>query len=187
MDPGPRRDPPPLGEWLERHLPALRAFLRRRAARLLPAHESSADLAQSVCREVIEHVDRFEHGAEAGFRRWLFRTAERKLVSRARYYAAQKRRVPPAHALPTLLPATPSRHLAASEELAAAQAALAALPEDMRRAIVLSRLDGLSHAEIAARLGRSEGAVRNLVYRGLARVAEALGGEPGRSRARPAG
>ena len=164
----------PLQELLERHLPDLRAYLRRRARGLLAARESASDLAQSVCREVIEHVDRFEHGAEESFRAWLYRTAERKLVSRYRYYTAIKRDGgPPESDGP--LPPTPSQQVAAREELAAAEAALARLEAPYREAILLSRIEGLSHAEIARRMGRSEGAVRNLVYRGLAQVAKELG------------
>jgi len=168
-----RRDLP-LEELLERHLPDLRAYLRRRARGLLAARESASDLAQSVCREVIEHVDRFEHGAEESFRAWLYRTAERKLVSRYRYYTAIKRDGGPAEG-DGPLPPTPSQQVAAREELAAAEAALARLDPPYREAILLSRVEGLSHAEIARRMGRSEGAVRNLVYRGLAQVAKELG------------
>jgi RNA polymerase sigma factor (sigma-70 family) len=164
----------PLQELLERHLPDLRAYLRRRARGLLAARESASDLAQSVCREVIEHVDRFEHGAEESFRAWLYRTAERKLVSRYRYYTAIKRDGGPAEGEGPL-PPTPSQQVSAREELAAAEAALARLEAPYREAILLSRIEGLSHAEIARRMGRSEGAVRNLVYRGLAQVAKELG------------
>jgi RNA polymerase sigma factor (sigma-70 family) len=193
--PQPPALPLPMEELLERHLPELRAYLRRRARGLLAARESASDLAQSVCREVIEHVDRFEHGAEGSFRAWLYRTAERKLVDRYRYYTASKRDGARGEAdggasigaradasgagagaglLP--LPATPSRQAVAREELAAAEAALARLQPAQREAILLSRVEGLPHAEIARRMGRSEGAVRNLVYRGLAQVAAELGG-----------
>ncbi|HZL99193.1 MAG TPA: RNA polymerase sigma factor, partial [Planctomycetota bacterium] len=173
--PEPASGSVPVHELLERHLPELRAYLRRRARGLLAARESASDLAQSVCREVITHVDRFEHGAEESFRAWLYRTAERKLVSRYRYYTATKRDGAASEACLGPAPATPSRHAAAREELAAAEAALARLDAPYREAILLSRVEGLSHAEIARRMGRSEGAVRNLVYRGLAQVAAELG------------
>ncbi len=165
---------------LERHLPELRRWIRYRAGRLVSQKESASDLAQSVCREIIEHIDRFEHGSEDGFRRWLFRTAERKMVSRFRYYAAEKRQVSRdvsgSDDVPReLLFHTPSRDAIAREELHAAERAFAKLPEHYRQAITLSRVRGLSHAEIAVVMGRSEGAVRNLVYRGLAMIAEELG------------
>ena len=50
------------------------------------------------------------------------------------------------------------------------EAALDRLPVEYREAVVRRRIAGLSYAEIAEELGRSEGAVRNLVCRGLARL-----------------
>ncbi|MBZ0152963.1 MAG: sigma-70 region 4 domain-containing protein, partial [Planctomycetes bacterium] len=43
--------------------------------------------------------------------------------------------------------------------------------DDYREAVTLHKLCGLSHQEIAERMQRSEGAVRNLVYRGISRLA----------------
>jgi RNA polymerase sigma-70 factor (ECF subfamily) len=50
------------------------------------------------------------------------------------------------------------------------------LPEDRRRVIVLRFVNEMSTAEIAAILGRSEGAVRVLLHRALRSVAEDLRG-----------
>jgi RNA polymerase sigma-70 factor (ECF subfamily) len=166
---------------LHRHLPGLRGFIRSRMNGLLSSKESSSDLVQSVCREVIEHIDRFEHQSEDGFRQWLYRTAERKTIDRLRYYTAAKRHAGrEVDGEDSLLEGTrrlfpsPSRQAMAREELARAQAAFERLPEDYQTVIVLFRVQGLSHGEIARRLGRSEGAVRNLLYRGLAAISDAL-------------
>jgi RNA polymerase sigma factor (sigma-70 family) len=51
------------------------------------------------------------------------------------------------------------------------EAAFDQLPDDYREAVTLHKLCGLSHREIAERMQRSEGAVRNLVYRGISRLA----------------
>ncbi|MCB9876578.1 MAG: hypothetical protein H6835_03160 [Planctomycetes bacterium] len=48
------------------------------------------------------------------------------------------------------------------------------LPEDYREAILLRRVVGLEYAEIAAPMERSDGATRNLVHRGLARLSALL-------------
>jgi RNA polymerase sigma-70 factor, ECF subfamily len=66
---------------------------------------------------------------------------------------------------------TPSRDVEANEQIAAVERAFDDLPDDYREAITLHKLCGLSHAEIAERMNRSEGAVRNLVYRGISRLA----------------
>jgi RNA polymerase sigma-70 factor (ECF subfamily) len=65
-----------------------------------------------------------------------------------------------------------------NEAAAEAWQAVAALPDDRRTAVVLRFVHELSTAEIAAILGRSEGAVRVLIHRGLRRVAEQLGERP---------
>jgi RNA polymerase sigma factor (sigma-70 family) len=181
-DEGRPADPPApdvdLDELLGRHLPGLRAFLSRRAGEFVRSRESSQDLAQSVCREVLEHAGRFRHGGEDGFRQWLYRTAERKLVDRARRYSAARRDVrreesAVAEDLSGLF-ATPSHDAIVREDLERARAAFDALPETTRRVIVLSRLDGLTSAQIAEMLGSKEGTVRSLLCRGLAAISEAL-------------
>jgi RNA polymerase sigma-70 factor (ECF subfamily) len=60
------------------------------------------------------------------------------------------------------------------EAAAAAWRAVGALSGDRRRAVVLRFVHEMTTAEIAAILGRSEGAVRVLIHRGLRRVADEL-------------
>ena len=60
------------------------------------------------------------------------------------------------------------------ETVATAWRAVANLSGDRRRAIVLRFVHQMSTQEIAAILGRSEGAVRVLIHRGLRRVAREL-------------
>jgi RNA polymerase sigma factor (sigma-70 family) len=50
--------------------------------------------------------------------------------------------------------------------------ALARLPDEMRRVVVLRKVDGLSSKEAAAQLGRSDAATRQLYARAIARLAE---------------
>jgi len=58
--------------------------------------EETVDLVQSVCREVLQHRERFAHPEERGFQRWLYRTALRKIAHRAEYWRAAKRDAPAA-------------------------------------------------------------------------------------------
>ena len=51
------------------------------------------------------------------------------------------------------------------------------LAPDYREAITLHRIVGLEYPEIAAAMGRSKEAVRNLVYRGLSRLSALLSPE----------
>jgi len=57
--------------------------------------------------------------------------------------------------------------------------AVARLPDDRRRAVVLRFVNELPTSEIARILGRSEGAVRVLIHRALRAVADERGQERG--------
>jgi RNA polymerase sigma-70 factor (ECF subfamily) len=167
-------------ELLAAHLSRLRAFLRLRMGGAVRSKESTEDLVQSVCREALERLDGFEYRGEASFRHWLFQQAEHKVVDRARFYGRAKRaarEVPldvrreeaeTLRGLESLF--TPSRDAVAREELARLETAFAKLPADQREVILLARIVGLPHAEIAGRMGRSVSATWTLLSRALARL-----------------
>ena len=62
----------------------------------------------------------------------------------------------------------------AQEQADRVEAALERIPEDYREVIVLSRYAGLSHAEIGEEMGRSQVAIRSLLSRALAQLADEL-------------
>lgn len=172
---------------LEKNLPGLRAFIRLKMGPELRAKESSLDLVQTACREILAHVDRFQHAGESNFRHWLFTTAMRKLSNRVQYYQAAKRDVrrevpkdldrsfaPLQQAYGVL--ETPSRHLEAKEYCEAFERAFDELSEDHREVILLSRVVGLTHREVASVMKRTEAATRNLLYRALAELARKMRG-----------
>lgn len=178
-----------LGELLVRNLGPLEAYLRLQAGAVLRGKESLSDLVQSVCAQVVGDLDTFEFRGEPQFRHWLCKQALHKLINKREYYGAQKRDVarevhqapvgdsenahdPVLQCYATLC--TPSRCASGREQLQRFEAAFDELPDDYREAITLQRLVGLDYPEIAAAMERSEGAVRNLVYRGLARLSARL-------------
>src|SRR5882672_1825641 len=122
VDSASRGDAMAVATLLERYLPGLNAFVRLRAGPLLRARESTSDLVQSVCREVLEHVDRFQYRSEGLFKQWLFTTAARKVADRCDFVQAQKRdvrreiRLDDACAAAFRSLITPSRELIAREE-----------------------------------------------------------------------
>ena len=177
-----------LESLLQRHLPGLRAYVRLRAGPLVRARESCSDLVQSVCRELLGGAGEFEYRGEAAFRHWLFQAALRKLVARQRFHLADKRDARlereggPAdleERHQELLRAysgihTPSRMAVANEEVERIERAFSRLSEEHREVITNSRLLGMSHAELAKQMGKSEGSVRILLHRALARLAGLL-------------
>jgi len=180
------------------YLPDLRAFVRLRAGPLVRARESNSDIVQSVCREVLQHADRFRFPTENAFKRWLFATALRKISNRRDYWMALRRDamrdVPMGGggaggsrssrsasdqgvALTYSSFATPSGHAMVREQMERVEAAFEELSDEHREVITLAHVVGLSRAEIAEQMGRSEGAVRVLLHRALARLSDLLGEE----------
>ena len=181
-------DPRALDELLVEHLPALHAFVRLRAGHAFGGRESCSDLVQSVCREVLADGGDFRFRGETAFKNWLFTAAANKVVDRFRFHHRERRdakREVAGDALgdePGLIEllatyrsvGTPSQVLQQREQVERIEAAFAELPEAQQQAIGLSRIAGMTYAEIAAETGRTEVAVRGLVARGLIKLAALL-------------
>lgn len=164
-----------LARW---SLGPLQGYVRRRMGGVLRSLESSADLAQSVCAEVLTDLPRFESGQRDGFRRWLMTCAERKILKRCRFHQQEKRdsrrRASPKDSTLGSVASpdsSPSQHAMLIEELGRLEAALKRLPQDYREVIVLTRLVGHSHEETARRMGKTVPATWTLLSRALARLA----------------
>lgn len=171
-----RGDAEALDALLRRHLPDLIVFVRAKSGPRLRAQESCSDLVQTVCREALQSVAHYEWRGEGSFRRWLFTLAMNKLRNRADYHAAERRDAARVVAGTDAVAATPggfgpSQHAIAGEVNAKFEQALDHLDEDQREVILMARVIGMSHAEIAAELGIAEGAVRTRLSRALARLA----------------
>ena len=66
---------------------------------------------------------------------------------------------------PETLPVGAAEAMLRAEEAQAVKAAVDALPEQQRLAVILSRFDGLSYDEIAGVMGCSSKAVKSLLHR----------------------
>ncbi|MEZ6016115.1 MAG: sigma-70 family RNA polymerase sigma factor [Planctomycetota bacterium] len=184
--PGHQPDPR-IEEWLARLLPRLRAFLGRRAPNFVLEQESAEDLAQSVCRDVLAHIDdgRFELRSEAEFRQWVFEAGLLKLKARRKFLRADKR--DHGGALGSLSPLdsedpgiepssseTPSRFAATLETRERVRAAIASLGGRDAEVLRLVVLEGRPHAEAAATLGLDPAHCRMVLSRAMAKLAAAL-------------
>ncbi len=182
-----------LQRLLEHFLPDVRAFVRLRAGPLLRTREESSDLVQSVCRELLEHAERFAFPDQGAFKAWLFATALRKIRDKQDYYLAQKRDVGrelSIHAAPAGSEASdpgeswllaryrafssPSGQAEVREEIERVESAFDQLSEEQREVVTLAHVAGLSRDEIAATIGKSEGAVRVILHRALAKLGRLL-------------
>jgi RNA polymerase sigma-70 factor (ECF subfamily) len=70
---------------------------------------------------------------------------------------------------------SPSERAERQEELLRLAGALARLPDEQRRAVEMHHLQGRPLAEVALELGRSKGAVAQLLFRGLQKLREWMG------------
>lgn len=166
---------------VQRYLPRLHAYVRLHMSGPMRAREASLDVVQSICREVLQERGRFSYQGEGQLVSWLLTTAMNKLRERARYFGRQKRDAARETPVDAVDPAvyssmvTPSRDAIQQEQIEALEQALQRLPEDYREVIVLARIVGLPHAEIARRMDRTESATRNLLGRALTRLATEMG------------
>ena len=121
-----------------------------------------------------EERARPEDGPEAStFRIWLFQIARNVVAERRR--GRRRRPEAPLEIVSEAPDPGDLEETVVRRELAtAAWGAVDRLTGDRRRAVVLRFVHEMTTAEIASILGRSEGAVRVLIHRGLRRVAGEL-------------
>jgi RNA polymerase sigma-70 factor (ECF subfamily) len=142
-------------------------------------HEAE-DATERTFMAALANLARFEErarpadGAGAStFRVWLFRIA-RNAVAERRRRLRRRPEAPLDAAMALAGPSDEEGDAARRDEAAAAMRAIARLPGDRRRAVILRFVDEMSTSEVADVLGRSEGAVRVLIHRALRSVARDL-------------
>jgi RNA polymerase sigma-70 factor (ECF subfamily) len=156
-----------LWRWLH---PSLVRYLRG------PARWDAEDLASEVWLLITRGLAGFT-GDEAAFRAWAFTIARHRVVDAAR---RRSRRPEATAALGDEVGPSASdtaTEATAATELDAALEHLRSLPPSQAEVIALRVIGGLSIAETAAVVGKSEGAVRVLAHRGLHQLRERLSAE----------
>jgi RNA polymerase sigma factor (sigma-70 family) len=152
----------------------------------LSERESCSDLVQSVCREVLLTKEDWRFQGEPAFRRWLLQIALHKLIDRRRFYRAGNRaggareadlgaswRIDEIAKLARTL-GSPSGEAMLREELDRLAAALEKLAEHDRAIIRMVHIEGLTHADVGARLGCTEPQSRGRLFLALAHLSAHL-------------
>jgi RNA polymerase sigma-70 factor (ECF subfamily) len=134
--------------------PRLYLWCTLRVPRALWHRLDPEDVLQEAWLRAVSALPRYEP-ARAGFRTWLFGIAAHVLAEQLRRLSVRDREGPAADDAMASIPADVTsvvRQVVRSEELKQFGRELEALPADDRQIMVLRGLEGLSHAEVGARL-----------------------------------
>lgn len=178
-----------LAEFLESKQFQLLAFIEKRMSDKLRTKIEAGDIFQELSVASLNSLTDVELGDRDPFS-WLCQQAERRIIDAHRHhFGAQKRA---AHSEVGIhAPAAGSDDGQIADLLAASMTsaskafsrqqkefhmleAMGQLPEDAREALRLRYMEGLPSKEIAERLGRTDGAIRVLLSRSLAKLQEML-------------
>lgn len=172
---------------LGRFAPWLKLLARLQWESRFRAKWDPSDVVQQTMIEAVKAFPRFRGTSEPEFIAWLRQILAHALAHEVRRYAGtQKRDVRVEVSFDQELSQTserlgdrlagrddlPGQEMARRERERLLAAVLERLPEDYREVIILHHFEGLSHDEVAERLGRQSGAVRMLWVRALARLRE---------------
>lgn len=192
-----RHDADALAAFLQGHRPQLMAFIERQLGTALRRKVEPDDVFQETSAEAVRALPTTDLGDRDPFS-WLCQIAERRIIDlHRRYFDAQKRdagrEVPLGSGgssesrqagLINMLVAsmtTPSQAFSRNAREANLHAALAKLPEEQREALRLRYVENLPSKEIAAKIGKTDAAVRVMLTRSLKKLQELLGdGSPSR-------
>lgn len=152
---------------------------QRRIQRLIARMVRDSDLVEDIAQETFIRAYRALHQfrGDAQFYTWLYRiavnTAKKALLDLKHDPLITEAALRPADSDDeTFQPGnepiaeeTPESVLAAREIAAAVNAAMEALPDDLRQAVTLREIEGLSYEEIAAVMACPIGTVRSRIFR----------------------
>ena len=179
-----------LAEFLFANERPLSAFIDRQLGAALRRKIEIEDVFQEVSTEALRALPEADLTERDPFG-WLCQIAERRIIdAHRRFFGAQKRDA--GREVPLGSPGGDTQHAAIIDLLVASMttasqivsrnarevklyAGLASLPEEQREALRLRYLEGLPSKEIAARLGKTDGAVRVMLTRALGRLQQILG------------
>lgn len=130
------------------------------------------DLVQEVFLRVVRARERYQPSAR--FSTWLYRIAFNIAVNKTQRATGESSLDAPllgvdgdgpSREFGDLRTEDPSTALERGDVVSAVRAAIAALPETQRMALILAKYDELPYTEIAAVLGSSEKAIKSMVHR----------------------
>ena len=153
-----QKDPSRFAELYELHFHRVYAYVARRVR----DRAETQDLTAHVFQQALANLGKFKWRG-APFAAWLYRIASNAIADHARRNMRETNDLQSA----TETTAAAGVDLEDVERRARLFRAVNKLPDDQRRVIVLRFAEEKSIREIADELGRSEGAIKQLQFRGL--------------------
>jgi RNA polymerase sigma-70 factor (ECF subfamily) len=158
-------------------------IVRFRMGNELRSQMQSMDLVQDALMGAFRDLGGFSYRNEGDFLRWVSKIAENRLRDHLERMHMKKRDIRKEVPLsisgdddsyhPANEPVesvTPSIIMSHREDLNRLELAMDKLKPEYREVIVLSRIEGLTHEQIADRMGKTPGAVRMLLVRALSSI-----------------
>jgi RNA polymerase sigma-70 factor, ECF subfamily len=153
-------------ELFHEHSRRIYAYCLRRLGSPEEAEDAVQATYLNACRSLLSGFE--PKVAQA----WLYKVAHNVCLTKQRSYRRRSRveRPEDIQSIEGFI-AAPEEH---GDELLGIEDALAGLPEQQRRAILLREWQGLSYREVATEMGLSQGAVETLIFRARRSLAAAL-------------
>jgi len=168
-------------ELFAKYRPRLAVLIHYKLSQELRDRVEVDDILQEVFLAASTDIGNFTYRSPGSFMNWLARIADHIIIDAARSAGRQKR-----HAAEMVRfrsasnpegpepvdTKTPSRLFAQKEGYERLLERLNVLPDDYREVILLAKVEGLTTAEMAERLGKSREAVAVLLHRAIQRFRE---------------
>ncbi len=146
------------------------------AYKFVGGHEEAEDLTQEIFLKIFKSLDTFDR--RANFQTWLISVSRNLCIDHYRSVRRERATIDRAVDASELAPASrdpgPMAALEQRDRLTLLRDALAALPEPLRKAVLMRDIHELSYQEIADRLGLPEGTVKSRISRGRAGLARQI-------------
>ena len=144
--------------------------------RILKDRPEAEDVLQEVFIQIWQRAASFDVERGRPFT-WLVTLARSRAIDRLRSTRSRERAALASAAEAAEPVADASDDAVRSEQGEAVRGALASIPEEQRRALLLAYFEGLSQTEIAARLDQPLGTVKTRMRSGMMKLRELLRGQ----------
>ena len=164
----------------------IRRIVRLRVGPELRTQLESMDLVQDALIAAVTGLKDFRDNGDGDFMRWLAKITENRIRDRVDHIHAAKRDIRRQISLKDgenesfgkkllqyspIVTTTPSVLLARREELDRLEKAMDNLSDDYRKVLLLARIEGLSHEQIAERMKKTPAAVAKMLSRAIVALA----------------